>query len=234
MKNVITCKNCNTENPEYLFICKNCSSFIRERVVNIDLWSMSWQIIESPGRAFREIMYAEHKNFVFLIAILTGVKLFFNSAILAEPLFGNYYYFDYAAPALFSAIAFLLIIAVIGALGLKYTGQLVKANTRFKDDFSVIIYSLIPHVFALLILFPIEVVLFGGYLFSANPSPFLLKQNPAYLMAGLEFIFIIYSFVLTFLACKTAVKSIIVSLLFALIVHGGIAAGILLFAKLFG
>lgn len=234
MKNVITCKNCNTENPEYLYICTNCGSFIRERVVNIDLWSMSWQIIESPGRAFREIMYAEHKNFVFLLAILTGIKLFINSAILAEPLFKNYFFFDYAVPAFFSAIAFLLIITALAGIGLKYAGQLVKAKTRFKDNFSVIIYSLIPHVFSLLILFPIEVVLFGGYLFSANPSPFLLKQNAAYVMTGLEVIFIFYSFILSFMACKTAVKSISVSLLFSLAVHGGIAAGILLFAELFG
>ena len=52
---------------------------------------------------------------------------------------------------------------------------------RFKDTFALIIYSQIPYLFGLIILFPLELVIFGDYLFSKNPSPFTIKGTLAYL-----------------------------------------------------
>ncbi|NOX19606.1 MAG: hypothetical protein GXO87_15160, partial [Chlorobi bacterium] len=69
MKNNVICKNCGAENPFYLLTCKSCNAYIRDKVSNINLWEIIWKLIETPVEAFRQIIYAEHKNFTSTILI---------------------------------------------------------------------------------------------------------------------------------------------------------------------
>jgi hypothetical protein len=75
--------------------------------------------------------------------------------------------------------------------------------SRFKDTFSIIIYSQLPLVFGLVILFMLEVVIYGDYLFSLNPNPFVIKGIITYLFLFLEIGIIIWSIFLVYKAFYT-------------------------------
>lgn len=217
MKNVITCKNCSDENPYFSLICGNCRAYLRDRVVNIDLWKTVGELVESPVKAFSEIIHAEHKNFIFFLSFLIGIKFFINALILSEPVFKGTQVFSHtAAVFLVSIIAVLLIPALFSLLFTRFT-NVFKVHTRYKDNFSLFIYSQIPHVFALVFLFPVELVLFGGFLFSNNPSPFLLKPTPAWTMAVMEGIMFLWASVLGYWAIYAATRAKLYSLLVTLL-----------------
>jgi hypothetical protein len=79
-------------------------------------------------------------------------------------------------------------------------GKLNEIFIRFKDTFALIIYSQIPFIFGLIILFTLELVIFGDYLFSINPTPFTIKGPIAYLFLIVETGIIIWSIFLVFKA----------------------------------
>ncbi|MCX6150187.1 MAG: YIP1 family protein [Ignavibacteriales bacterium] len=222
MKNIITCKNCGTENPFYSFICSKCNSYLRERIVNIDLWNMIGMLIETPSKAFQKMIYAEHKNFVTLIAFIVEIKLFINSLILTPYVSANPEIVKNTLLLFIFSIVFFVIFVGIFSYKIKFLSNFMGIKTRFKDNFSMIIYSFTPQIFALLFLFPVEIVLFGGFLFSSNPSPFLLKPMPAYIMLGMEILIILWSVLLIFFAIKTTTKLKIFSLIAALLIVVGI------------
>lgn len=227
MKNVITCKNCSGENPYFSLICGNCRAYLRDRVVNIDLWKTVGGLIESPVKAFSDIIHAEHKNFIFLLSFLIGIKFFINALILSEPVFNGTQVFSHVVAVFFSSVGAVLVIAAIFSLLFTSFTKAFSVKTRYKDNFSFFIYSQIPHVFALVFLFPVELVLFGGFLFSSNPSPFLLKPTPAYTMAAMEGIMFLWSLVLGFWAVYAATRAKMYSLLVTLL-YNIITAGVVL------
>jgi len=214
MKNVLVCKNCSTENSFYKFNCTKCNAILRERIVNVDLWHTLNIIIDSPGKAFSKIIQAEHKNFVFFIASLVILKTFIYTLVFSEQIFGQS---GSAVIILVLSFTAVPVFIVIAAYLLQVLTRLFKVDTRFKDDYSIITYSLIPYIYALVFLFPVEITLFGGYLFSNNPSPFELKETPAYILAGLELLMAVWSIVLLFSAARTASGKTIFSFIYAFI-----------------
>lgn len=233
MKNVITCKNCSDENPYFSLICGNCRAYLRDRVVNIDLWKTVGELVESPVKAFSEIIHAEHKNFIFFLSFLIGIKFFINALILSEPVFKGTQILSHAAVVfLASIIAVLVIPALFSLLFTRFT-KVFKVNTRYKDNFSLFIYSQLPHVFGLVFLFPVELVLFGGFLFSNNPSPFLLKPTPAWTMAVMEGIMFLWALVLGYWAVYAATRAKLYSLLVTLLYNIITAVVILAIAAAF-
>lgn len=215
MKNVITCKNCGTENPFYGFICTKCNSFLRERVVNIDFFNILGIMIESPSKAFKKIIFAEHKNFISLVSILICIKLFINSLIIApyikQEIFGD------LIINFFLEIVLFVIFIFIYSYVLKLFTLLFGNRTRLRDNFAILIYSFIPMIYALIFLFPVELILYGGSLFSNNPSPFLIKPIPSYILTFMEAIIIIWCTTLTFFAIKVSTNLTIFSILTSII-----------------
>ncbi len=212
MKNVIICKQCSAENPFFRHICRNCNSYLRERVVNIDLWHILSLLIESPGKAFRQIIYSEHKNFIFLIIFLTSIKLTINSSLIASA-FGN-------IDALNNFFRNYLIIAAgfgsliyLSAFLISKTTRKENSYTRVKDNFALIAYSFTPHVFALVFLFPIELIVYGVNLFSYEPSPFQLKETFAYALLIFELLIILWGFFLIYMGIYTQTKNLFYSLI---------------------
>jgi hypothetical protein len=217
MKNSVVCVNCKTENPIYKSICDNCKSYIRGRVYNIDLGNVLSKLIESPTSGFKTIIFSEHKNFITFLIFLSVLKfeidsifisLFLNQHIVPQGnFFGGY-------------IALLIIITVVVLL-FSFVVNAVNKNfgyvTRTKDYFSVYAYSFIPHIFALIILFPLELVMFGGYLFSTNPSPFDIKEFIAYALLILELLIVIWSFFLMIMANYAQTKNLIYSIIISFI-----------------
>ena len=81
-ENKLYCSNCGAENPLFLLNCKECKSFLRERVVNIDLWSAIYDLLIQPKKAFLHLIYSEHKNYIIFITLIISLKFFFHSIFL--------------------------------------------------------------------------------------------------------------------------------------------------------
>lgn len=227
MNNTITCSNCSNENPSYVHICENCNSFIRERVYNIDLWNLIGLLIESPGKAFKFIVYSEHKNFIGFVLLLITVKFLVDARFISLVSLGSFN----PATALYLSYSIVLVSLAVFLILYSYCFTLVNKSlnikTRFRDNISVLVYSLIPNVFGIIFLFVIELVVFGGYLFSINPSPFVVKEFIAYLFAGAELSLVIWSVFLSFTAFRVQTNSILLSIINTLVFN--IFVAVLLF-----
>lgn len=217
MKNSVICPNCKSENPAYNSICSKCKFYIRDKIYNIDLWSLLGSIIESPATAFRTIIYSEHKNFIFFILPLIVLKYLINTRFVSMLSIGEFQssvglqmsYLIILGGTLLYFLAFSLLYTMIGKMN--------EIFICFKDTFALIIYSQIPLLFGLIILFTLELVIFGDYLFSINPTPFTIKGQIAFLFLVLEIGIIIWSIFLIYKAFHTQSSDIPFSIFAALL-----------------
>jgi len=203
MKNSIKCKSCSKENPSYEYICGSCGSFIRERVYNIDLWQIVVRLIDSPGKAFRKIIYAEHKNFIFFIVIILSAKFLVDARFISVISVGEFNSGTAIVVSYLIVLAATLIYFTLYSFLFKVIHSTFEIDSRFKDNFTLIIYSLLPNLFALVFLFPLEMEVFGEYLFSSNPSPFVIKSSIAYTFLAVEVLIKIWTVILFYKAIKT-------------------------------
>jgi len=219
MKNVVVCKNCKSENPFYELICRKCKSYLRERVYNIDLWHTISLLIESPSKAFKLIINSEHKNFLVVLLLLISGKVLLNGIFLkifllkGEAEFPNYF-LDYLL-----TLSFTVVILLLFSVLFKTISEKNGIQTRFPDNFSLFTYSFVPYTFSLIVLFPVELVLFGGYLFSYNPSPFQIKETLSYVLFAFEGLIIIWSIFLTISAIKVISNNFLYSFIFGILIH---------------
>ena len=212
MKNTTACPICQTENPFYLSKCENCNTFLKDKVSNIDLWPTFGKLIESPVQAFTQIIRSEHKNFIFPILLFASIKFFIDSIFLLMFLENEEIVFGGFVLNTLIIFAGLITLVALFSLLLKYTTPIVNTKTRFKDNVAILSYSLILHAIALCILFPIELVLFGSYIFSTNPSPFAIKETMAYIMAGFELLIVLWSFSMVVAGLFTQTRNLLFSL----------------------
>ena len=216
MKNSVSCPNCNIENPFYNLNCSDCRTYLRERVYNLDLWSTISSTVETPSKAFKTIIISEHKNFIFFIILILSLKYLINTRFISMLSVGG---FESTISLQYSYLI-MLGLTVIFLTGFSWFYTLAGKKSsfiRFKDTFSIIIYSQIPYVFGLVILFTLELVLFGDYLFSKNPTPFVIKGFFAYLFLLLELTTVIWSAILVLKAFLVQTKQKIFSVLAAII-----------------
>jgi hypothetical protein len=227
MKNSITCLNCKSENPFYRATCTNCKSYLRDRVYNLDLWKTIALLIENPAQAFRLIVFSEQKNFIIFILIFAAPKYLINSRFAAMLTLRE---FQSTTGLLISLI---LVLAVITAFVFLYaliftlTARTFSLQTRFKDNLAILSYVQIAHVLGLFVLFPVELIIFGDYIFSINPSPFVIKELLAYILLCVELLVILWSIFLSFFAFYTQTKNFVAGLINTIIFNG------LLFAIVF-
>lgn len=213
MKNSITCPHCNSDNAFYNITCDKCKFYLRDRIYNIDLWSAISTLIDNPAKAFRNIIFSEHKNFVLFIIIFISAKYLINTRFLAMLTVGEFQ----SSIELF--LSYLIILGSVCSYFLlfvfayRFLCVLNSIHYRIKDVLSIIIYSQIPFALGLIILFPLELVIFGDYLFSLNPTPFTIKGNITYIFLVVEMGIILWSIFLTFKAFKTHSQNFIFSVL---------------------
>jgi len=213
MRNSVTCPNCNSENAFYNYNCSNCRYYLRDRIYNLDLWSLIGSLIETPSKAFRTIIFSEHKNFIVFIFVFLIIKYLINIRILSLVTVGTFestveFYWSYLI-VLGSVLLFFLLFCSAHL----QTGRGLKFNLRFKDTFAIVIFSQIPFLFGLVILFPLEQVIFGDYLFSLNPNPFVIKGTIAYVFLAVEIALVIWSMFLIFKAFKAQSQHLLFSLI---------------------
>jgi hypothetical protein len=219
MNNKVTCSNCSTENPLYAYICENCNSFLRERVFNIDLWKVVGLLIESPKKGMEQIVFSEHKNFISFLLILIATKLLIDTRFISLISIGTF------NPSTSLYLSYLLVLGIISVYLILFSfcftlvNKSLQITTRLKDNYALLTYSLLPNVFGLIFLFIIELVVFGEYLFSINPTPFVIKEITAYIFAGAEILLIVWSVVLSFKAFKVQTDSLHYSIIYTFVFY---------------
>ena len=190
------CKKCNHVNPPYKNICTECKSYLRERVVNIDLWNTIQLIIEDPVKAFKQIIFAEHKNFILFLTFFISIKNLIIARYFSVPALGVN---GVTAPFVLSLILGISLSVFLLSLFtflLKSFYNFKKINLRFKDIYAINVYSFIPYLFGLIFIFPVELIVLGGDIFSNNPYSFQIKPLITYILLGVELITILWSFYL--------------------------------------
>ena len=218
MNNTAKCKNCGHENALFRLNCTECNNYLRARVWNIDLWHDIRLLIESPTKGFQDIIWSEHKNFVVFIIIISTIKLmvdsFFLNMITENIVFLQHSFFMDYLLVLTEFVIFLILFTFV----FWYINKLISIETIIRDVFAIITYSFIPSIFALVSLFLVEIILFGSFLFSVNPSPLIIKPMLAYTLLVLEILVILWSAFLLALGFYTQTKlklySIVLSVIF--------------------
>jgi hypothetical protein len=155
-------------------------------------------IIEEPAKAFRQIIFAEHKNFIIFLTFFISLKNLIITRFISVPELGVN---GASASLIFSLILMILITSILTASfsfiqKVLYTKKYV--TLRFQDLYAVNVYSFIPYLFGLIFIFPVELVVLGGDIFSNNPYSFQIKPMISYILMGIELITIIWSFYLIF------------------------------------
>lgn len=216
-KNEITCPSCGSLNFDYDYKCFSCKSFLREKIVNIDLGETLLRLIDSPSEIFHKIKLAEHKNYLLLILIFLSFRFLILSRFISVPLTQKSVETDIFILVIVSLINTFSLFVLLAFISQKAL-DLNKVKGRFKDILSVLTYSFVPNVFALLILFPIELVFYGEYLFSNNPYPYQIKESVFYLLFGLEILMMIWSVFLLMTGLNEFLKSRFLSILYSIII----------------
>lgn len=223
--NIQICDNCKKENPLYRETCLECGHYLRKTVVNIDLWSTIWKIFETPKKVIKNIIYAEHKNFVFFLLLLLSIKFYSFFVIVKftlNPLSEELKNFILNA-ALLTGIFFAAIVIFAKVIALLISIK-DKKLVRFKDNISVITYSFVPLILVSIVLFPIEYGIFGKQWFTSNPSPFIIKKNAAYLLYGIEFFMTLWSVFILYLSfyiqSNSKIKAVLFVVLFIIMLYG--------------
>jgi len=231
MKNQLTCKSCNTNNPLFHLHCKNCKSVLRNRIYNIDLWSTIFRLIHSPVEAFTLIIQSDHKNFISLLLGFASIKIYLLVVFLlvqfkiVESVFIFFPYDIFVTPVYTAVIIFLFSFLLTTILNKN------NITTRLKDIFALISYSLFPLTFSLIFFFPVELILFGEYTFSNNPSPFIIKEVAAFILAGIEVLMVIWSIFLSTAAFFTVTRNVFLSAFISVVIYFSIIYGLFFFAS---
>ena len=199
MRNSVTCPNCKSENQFYNSVCSRCKFYLRDKIYNIDLWTVISSLIDSPAKAFRTIIFSEHKNFIFFILFFVSIKYLINARFISMVSVGEFQSTIGLQYSYLIILGIIIIYFFLFSFVYKLSGKLNEINIRFKDTFALLIYSQIPLLLGLIVLFPLELVILGDYLFSMNPTPFIIKGSIIYFFLAIEIGLVLWS---TFLVIK--------------------------------
>lgn len=206
------CGKCNHNNPPYQSICENCKSYLREKIVNIDLWTTTIKLIEHPFDAFRKIVFAEHKNFIFFLLFFISIKNLILARFISIPHLG--------LDGVTSPLSLIILLSIIFTISFSFLISLIQArifqklNIRIRviDCLALSSFSQIPLIFSLAFIFPVELVVLGSDIFSNNPYSFQIKPTITYILIFSETIMIIWTFILYYFSIRLAGLNILVSI----------------------
>jgi len=227
MRNSVKCNSCGHENAMFRLNCTECNNYLRARVWNINLWHNIRLLIESPTKAFQDIIWSEHKNFVVFIVLISAIKFMVDSSFIKMAYGNTDFLLNKFSTNYILVFAEFVIFLFVFTFVYCYLNKLFHLETRIRDILAIISYSFIPSIFGLVFLFLVEIILFGSYLFSVNPPPIVIKPTLAYTLLGLEVLLIFWSvfllsfgfYVLTKLKLYSIISSFIFFILFLLILY---------------
>ena len=183
---MIECRVCGAPNSDLALTCTQCKSFLQAKVDTLDLFATAWGVIESPAKAFKRVVLAKRKNYVFFLSVLMGMGAVLTAASLHNlgPALGG-------LPGVVGAV--ILGGIVIGMLGVPMLASMLVAAARMlggtggiRPVMAVIVYASAPALAILIAVAPIKLAIFGQYLFDHNPSPMVLAPGLYIVLTVLE------------------------------------------------
>jgi len=187
---------CGTENDDLAVVCTSCKGYIQAKVDTLDLFHTMWGLMESPSTTFRRIALAGTKNYAILLTVAFGVAmayglLWHGNYGVREPQLTTILGMGLLAGPVLGVIAFVVLSRLIRLLS-PLGGRKISA----RNGFALLAYSGVPVVMTLVVLFPIEIAVFGVYLFDVNPPPLVLNPLAYIVLVGLDGIAAVWSAVL--------------------------------------
>lgn len=190
---MITCSVCGTHNNDLALKCSSCRSFLQTKIDTIDLFQTLWQLIESPGVAFKKIVLATHKNYIILLASLSGICLVYT-VLWYKSLgiqFANVLTLTGTGLVVGPPVGILFTL-VLSAL-LVLLGKVFRLHASFRNVFAVVAYASGPILFSLVFIFPLEIAIFGLDFFGQNPSPMVIKPAVYIMLLGFDALAAVWS-----------------------------------------
>jgi uncharacterized membrane protein YidH (DUF202 family) len=194
---VLICPVCGESGDFLSSRCGKCGAFTQERVPKVDLFESMYRIMEEPRRVFLTVARSEQKNYVYTLFAFTGFGL--GALIFMAGLIGNLpvnFIFIFAIFVLGSPIAGLAIMTLAGLVVWQGNARIWRKRIPFRNSTAFLAYALIPVVLSVALVLPIELAIFGPYLFSDNPSPLVYKPTVFYILSGLDALAVIWSMLL--------------------------------------
>jgi hypothetical protein len=173
------------------------------------------------------IIQADHKNFVSFILVFIALKFFlysvFVQSLLDLPIKNSQNIGT-------NLLLLLGIYVVIIFIFIRIKTSIINRwrVSRYKDNLSLFSYSFVPIIFSLFILTPVEYGIFGVHWFIFNPSPFIIKEFLAYVLAFVEIMMVIWSIFLYFSAVKIQSNSVSTAIIFTCSLLSILTAALLL------
>jgi len=113
-----------------------------------------------------------------------------------------------------TGIIVVMALSLVAFLGLR----MQKMSVKYRDISAVVSYAGFPIILSILFIFPVEVGIFGMYLFTNEPSPFSINPVVYSLLIGLDALLVIWSLVILFIGLRIISGSIIRSLTIGILV----------------
>jgi hypothetical protein len=201
---MITCQVCGTGNDDLAVVCRSCKGFVQGKVDTLNLFETLWGLMDSPSRTFKKIALARSKNYVLLLAAVCGIAAVyaaFWAVQIGRRIEGlvSILGIGFAAGVPAGIIGLLLLSVVLRA-----AARALGGTGTVRNVFAVCAYASAPIVLSLAVVFPVEIALFGIYLFDRNPSPMVLKPVPYVVLAVIDASALLWSFVLLGIGLKVA------------------------------
>ena len=201
---MITCSICGLQNDELAVLCSSCKSYLQSKVDTLNLFETIWQLIENPGAAFKKIVLARHKNYVLVLSCLVGISTSF--ALFWMMHLGNR--FDNLL-VLTSAGAMVglplgLVIVLLVSVCISVEIRLFRGKVSLRDSRAVVSYAGIPVVMSLVMIFPLEIAIFGVDFFGTNPPPMVIDPGVYLALVGFDGLAVLWSIFLLYKGIRVA------------------------------
>jgi hypothetical protein len=166
--------------------CSRCKAYLQAKVEVLDLFQTLWGLIEQPRPTFQRIVRARRKNFSVVLAALLGINVSF------------FLLWAWQAGRRFETVAELGMAGTVAGIPLgislvwllsSWGGFLSKrlgGRGGGKNFFAVIAFAGAPLMYALVLVLPAELAVFGKYLFDRNPDPMAMKPGVYLALAGFD------------------------------------------------
>ena len=197
-----SCAVCHAENDHLATVCTSCGGFLQRRIENLDLFSSSWQVLERPVAGFRIIALAKHKNYMVLLSAVAGFAFVFGFFWLAKA--GEYAQnlinILAAGLALGPPVGIVVVLSVSWAI--VVFSRFMRLRVRLRDVYAVAAYASVPLILSSILLLPIEVLSFGTYFFTRDPSPYLIRPLSYVTLLALDGAFGLWSVILLWVGLR--------------------------------
>jgi hypothetical protein len=193
---MIACPVCGAQNDDFGMKCVSCKSYLQSKVVNINLFETVWWLIESPRSAFKKIVLAEHKNYEFLLSSMLGISLVYTVIWFKNlgHLFPNVAALAGAGLLIGPPLgAFFVLVLSLTTVAL---GRVFGGKATLRTMFAVIAYAATPIAISLVVVFPLEIAVFGMYFFGSNPPPIVINPIAYVGLLGFDSFACIWSWIL--------------------------------------